>query len=144
MFSSSERMYPQKPHNARDASSLARTKGPYLHELHNAGEDTCKLPLKDSWSQPRMTTRKPTTKYYTFVLFIKRRAVLYASVDAKHRKDKRMSNLLEHAFVFSMYSFVLMFFCLNKVYPRETALCPRHVIPGQDQGPYLHEMYNAG
>ncbi len=26
MFSSSERMYPQKPHNARDASSLARTR----------------------------------------------------------------------------------------------------------------------
>ena len=28
-------------HNARDASSLARTKGPYLHELHNADEGTC-------------------------------------------------------------------------------------------------------
>ena len=124
MFSSSERMYPRK--------------------LNNASEGTCKLPLKDSWSLPGMTTRKPTAKYYIFVLFIKRIAVLYASVDAKHRKDKRMSNLLEHAFVFSMYSFVLMFFCLNKVYPRETAQCPRHVIPGQDQGSHLHELYNAG
>ena len=74
-----------------------------------------------------MTTRKPTAKYYTFVLFIKRRAVLYASVDAKHRNDKRMSNLLEHAFVFSMYSFVLMFFCLNKVHIHDcTMLATRH------------------
>ena len=36
-----------------------------------------------------------------------------------------------------------MFFCLNKVYPRETAQCSRRVIPGQDQGPYLHELHNA-
>ena len=112
--------------------------GSYLHELHNADEATCKLQSQDSWSQPGMTTRKPTAKYYTFVLFIKRRAVLYASADAKHRKEKRMSNLLEHAFVFSMYSFVLMFFCLNKVYPRKTAQRLRHVIPGQDQGPHLN------
>ena len=46
------------------------------------------------------------SKDYTFVLIIKRRAVLLASADAKHRKDKRMSSSLELAFEISM-----LFFC---------------------------------
>ena len=132
LFFCLNKVYPRETAQCPRRVIPGQDQGSYLHELHNASEDTCKLQSQDSWSLPGITTRKPTAKYYTFVLFIKRRAVLYASVDAKHRKEKRMSNLLEHAFVFSMYSFVLLFFCLNKVYPRETAQCPRHVIPGQD------------
>ena len=32
-----------------------------------------------------------------------------------------------------------------RVYLAKFALhkCPRHVIPGQDQGPYLHELHNV-
>lgn len=39
--------------------------------------------------------------------------MLYASADAKHRKDKQMSSSLEQAVDFSMFPFVLMFFCLK-------------------------------
>ena len=35
----------------------------------------------------------------------------------------------------------LLFFCssvLKRMHPRKTAQCPRHVIPGKDQGPHIH------
>ena len=36
-----------------------------------------------------------------------------------------------------------MFSISEFMYPRITAQCLRCVIPGKDQGPYLHVLYNA-
>lgn len=41
------------------------------------------------------------------------------------------------------YTFVLMYSISERMHPRITAQCPRYVIPGKDQGPYIHVLYSA-
>ena len=68
----------------------------------------------------------------TFLFFSTKGTVACATAGAIHWKDKRMSSLLEQTFGFSMYPFVLLFFCLKTNTPTKNCTVPvtRHPWPG--------------
>ena len=138
---SKQGMHPQKQHSASDTSSLAVTRDliSIIAQCQREHLQTIiirflVLARNDGMRAIVVTLQK------TFVHINKRSRRLLASKMQNIERTNECQARLNWRLNFLCFSFVLMFFCLNNVYTHERkTLCPRLVIPGCDQGPYLNE-----
>ena len=146
MLSVSDSINPLKQHSASDTSSLARTRD--LIFMCSTVQTRISATIIIRFLVPARNDGMGAivvTLQKTFVHINKRRRRLLASKMQNIERTNECQARLNWRLKFLSFSFVLMFFCLNHVYTHERkTLCPRHVIPGCDQGPRLPELYNAG